>query len=81
MQHTEVAEVTSVTDDREDVIEHFNDECHQKQEVESIALDEMINSVDCLHARIVEESFNSYFRKKSYKKTLLSMELLLWNLQ
>ena len=27
IQHTEVAEVTSVTDDRDDVIEHVNDEC------------------------------------------------------
>ena len=56
IQHTEVDEVTSVTDDCDDVIEHFNDGCHQKQEVESIAVDEMIKPVDCLHARIVENS-------------------------
>ena len=56
IQHTEVDEVTSVTDDCDDVIEHFNDGCHQKQEVESIAVDEMIKPVDCLHVRIVENS-------------------------
>ena len=56
IQHREVNEVTLVTDDRYDVIEHFNDGCHQKQEVESIAVDEMIKPVDCLHVRIVENS-------------------------
>ena len=45
-----------LADDRDDVIEHFNDECHQKQEVESIAVDEMIKPIDCPHARIVENS-------------------------
>ena len=56
IHHTEVDEVTSVINDRDDVIEHINDGCHQKQEVESIAVDEMIKPVYCLFARIVENS-------------------------
>ena len=48
IQHTEteVAKVTSVTNDSDDVIEHCKDECHEKQEVENIAVDEILKPVE-----------------------------------
>ena len=61
IQHREVNEVTLVTDDRYDVIEHFNDGCHQKEKL----LEDFAQHGTFTMEFAIEEDFTEVFANQS----------------